>query len=436
MTQVAVEPRHSFTASRFRRSRFAEQLPSEQLEALEVVSRVLPFRTNSYVCGELIDWDRVPEDPIYQLTFPQRGMLSDDQYARTQAALDDPAELERVVLAVRSELNPHPGDQASANVPSVDGVPLGGVQHKYAQTILIFPSRGQTCHAYCSYCFRWPQFVRTDDHKFSSGDTSGVVRYLRAQPEVTDVIITGGDPMTMRSGVLERFLEPLMAPEFAALTLRIGTKAPLFRPSRFIDEADADPLLRLIETWAGHFNHLAVMLHVSHPRELSTDAARQAIRRLRDAGAIIRSQAPLTANVNDAADTWISKLSAEVSLGITPYYMFIPRDTGAHDYFAVTLPRALSIYQDAMAEVSGLAKTLRGPVLSTGPGKVRVLAINDDGTAQVEILQSRYGQPRQPLITAVSDRSGTWLDERLLDEAMRPASSANGSDRYESTIAG
>ena len=125
-------------------------VPREVREGVEVVGNVLPFRTNSYVLEELIDWSRVPDDPIFQLVFPQRGMIHDREYAEVAALLRSgaPAEqLTETVTRIRLGLNPHPAGQLTHNVPSVDDERLEGIQHKYRETVLFFPAQGQTCHA-------------------------------------------------------------------------------------------------------------------------------------------------------------------------------------------------------------------------------------------------------------------------------------------------
>ena len=96
-------------------------------------------------------------------------------------------------------------------MPRLDGEPVAGVQHKYRETVLFFPSAGQTCHAYCTYCFRWAQFVGLEDPKFANSEAEVLVRYLRKHPEVTSVLFTGGDPMVMRTKVLRRYVEPLLS---------------------------------------------------------------------------------------------------------------------------------------------------------------------------------------------------------------------------------
>jgi L-lysine 2,3-aminomutase len=135
--------------------------------SLEVVSLVLKFRVNEYVLDELIDWSRIPDDPIYRMTFPCAAMLAGDAYARLASLLARGSvgqDLEAEVARIRLDLNPHTGGQVTDNVPELDGRRLAGLQHKYRESVLFFPAAGQTCHAYCSYCFRWPQrFVVDDD---------------------------------------------------------------------------------------------------------------------------------------------------------------------------------------------------------------------------------------------------------------------------------
>ena len=130
---------------------------------MRLLSLVLPFRVSQYVLDELIDWSRVPDDPMFQLVFPQAGMLRADTSApwpRWHHVAGSRAGPGRPRARHPGRLNPHPAEQLSSNVPlDVDGAPIDGLQHKYRETVLYFPSHGQTCHAYCSYCFRWAQFV-------------------------------------------------------------------------------------------------------------------------------------------------------------------------------------------------------------------------------------------------------------------------------------
>jgi len=164
-----------------------------------------------------------------------------------------------------------------------------GVQHKYAETGLVFPSVGQTCHAFCTYCFRWAQFVGRRDLKFATDRDMTFLRYLREHHEASDVLLTGGDPLVMPTTVLARYIEPLLAPGFEHIrTIRLGTKALTYWPHRFVTDDDADELMRLLERVVAAGN-LAVMAHLVHRRELATPAVQAAVQRLRSVGAVIRA---------------------------------------------------------------------------------------------------------------------------------------------------
>jgi len=393
-------------------------LPKPQREAMLAVSAVFPFRVNTYVVDSLIDWAAVPKDPIFQLTFPQRGMLEDDDFATMVALVRREAPQEELKSAARQiqlRRNPHPAGQLEHNVPMLDGEPVRGVQHKYRETVLFFPTAGQTCHAYCTYCFRWPQFVGLDDLKFATNEAETLVRYLTQHPDVTSVLFTGGDPMVMKTSVLERYLEPLLAADLPGLsTIRIGTKAPAYWPHRFTTDPDADDLLRLFERVVASGKSLALMAHFSHPREIETAPAQAALRRIRSTGAVVRCQAPVIRHVNDDARTWSEMWRLQVQLGAIPYYMFVERDTGPRNYFELPLARAHEIFRDALARVSGLARTVRGPSMSTTLGKVVV-----DGTAEVlgeKVFVLRFLQARdpswvgQPFFAKYNERA-TWLDQ-------------------------
>ena len=399
------------------------RLPADTRFEMRAVSSVLPFRVNTYVVEELIDWTRVPHDPIYQLTFPQRDMLPPALYDRIAASLRDgkPAtETQALVGELRTQLNPHPAGQRELNIPSSDdGTPIEGLQHKYRQTVLFFPSQGQTCHSYCTFCFRWAQFVGDKQLRMASTDAAKLHAYLLAHREVSDLLITGGDPMVMKTRHLAAYLEPLLDPRFAHIrTIRIGTKALTFWPQRFVSDADADDLVALLTRLVAAGKHVAIMAHYNHWRELSTDVAQQAIARVRSSGAEIRSQGPLLANINDDADTWARLWQTQVELGIVPYYMFVERDTGARRYFEVPLARAWEIYRGAMQRVSGLGRTARGPSMSAGPGKVEVQGITEihgEKVFALRFIQGRNPDWVQRPFFARFDPKATWLDQ------LRPA---------------
>ena len=269
------------------------------------------------------------------------------------------------------------------------------MQHKYRETVLFFPSQGQTCHAYCTFCFRWAQFVGNRELKFAMRETEKLVEYLRLHPEVSDVLFTGGDPMVMSAKNLAAYLEPLLAADLPGLrSIRIGTKSLSYWPYRYLTDPDAEAVLSLFERVVRSGKHLSIMAHFNHPRELETDAVAQAVERIRATGAQIRTQSPVLRHINDDGDLWAEMWQRQVNLGMIPYYMFVVRDTGAQHYFGLPLARTCEIFRRAYSQVSGLERTVRGPSMSAEPGKVHILGVSRVNGRQVFCL--RFLQGRNP----------------------------------------
>jgi KamA family protein len=426
---------HAYTPDNFDRIPQLDRLPSHYRFGMQVVSRVLPFRVNRYVIDHLIDWESVPDDPIFRLVFPDPEMLLPEHFEHMAHLLKSGADQQAIADAargIRLELNPHPAGQQTMNVPQLDGVKLPGLQHKYRETVLFFPRMGQTCHSYCTFCFRWPQFVSERDLRIAAPRAPGLYAYLQRHTEVTDLLVTGGDPLVMKAQNLAEILEPLLGAEFNHLqTIRIGSKALAFWPYRFLTDRDADDLLRLFERLVARGKHLALMAHFNHWREMETDAARRAIERVQATGAIIRTQSPLVAHVNDDPQVWARMWQMQVRLSMVPYYQFVARNTGALNYFALPLERCWHIYREALSALSGLARTVRGPSMSAGPGKVEIQGVAEIGGEKVFVL--RFIQGRNPdwvqrPFFARYDPKAIWLD------GLRPAFGAEKfffSEEYE-----
>ncbi|MDE1862296.1 MAG: lysine 2,3-aminomutase [Thaumarchaeota archaeon] len=412
-------PYRTYTLSNFREIPQVRRLPKQLQFEMEVVANVFPFKTNNYVVEQLIDWRNVPNDPIYILTFPQKGMLRPKHFDRMADVIRggaDRQEVQKVANKIRMQLNPHPAGQMEHNIPELrDGTKLYGMQHKYKETVLFFPSQGQTCHAYCSFCFRWPQFIGISELKFAMHETKLLVQYLREHPEVTDVLFTGGDPLVMKTVLLEGYIMPLLEAKLPNLrTIRIGTKSLSYWPYRFISDNDADELLELFEAVSASGVHLAIMAHFNHGVELETDAVRQAILRIRKkTDAQIRTQSPILRHINDDPVVWAEMWKKQVALGLIPYYMFVVRDTGAQHYFGVPLVRAQAIFREAYQGVSGLARTVRGPSMSATPGKIQILGTTKVG--RVRAIVMRFLQGRNPdwvhrPFLAKYDGGAIWID--------------------------
>lgn len=394
-----------------------QALGEEKIKEMEVVAQVLPFKANNYVVDELIDWSD-PMDPIFILTFPQKGMLSDKHFNAMKIALEsgDKAEIDRVSFKIRMELNPHPAGQMESNMPKLeDGTVLRGMQHKYDQTCLFFPSQSQTCHAYCTFCFRWPQFTGIDELKFAMKEADLMIRYLQEHPEITDLLFTGGDPMVMSHRVFKTYVEAILEADLPNLkTFRIGTKSLAYWPYKFVNEKETQAFLDTFKQIVDSGYHLSIMSHFNSPREMETEVVTAAIKNIRSTGAQIRSQTPLLKHINDSADAFARMWQLQIDVGVIPYYMFIARDTGAQEYFAVPLNECWNIYRDAAQRISGVGRTVRGPSMSCDPGKVQVVGtaeINGEKVFVLNMLQGRNPAWAYRPFFAKYDEKADWLDD-------------------------
>jgi len=419
---IPVKKYRAYSLRNFREIPQMKYLTEEEKFAIEVVGSVLPFKVNNYVVEELIDWERAPEDPMFILTFPVRDLLLPEHFERMADLIrsgSSRAEKNRVANEIRMQLNPHPAGQLEHNVPSLDEQKLQGLQHKYRETVLFFPSQGQTCHSYCSFCFRWPQFVGMNDMKFAMRETDKLIDYLRQHPEVTDVLFTGGDPMIMKASILRHYIEPLIEAELPTLkSIRIGSKSLSFWPYKYVTDSDHQETLDLFRKVVDSGIHLAFMAHFNHPVELDTIVVRQAVENIRQTGAQIRTQSPLLRHINDKPDVWARMWREQVAMGMIPYYMFIVRDTGAQHFYGISLKRAWEIFREAYQHTSGLSRTVRGPSMSADAGKVQVLGVQKVEGKEVFVLRMLQGRNpdwvHRPFFASY-DEDAIWLDD------LRPA---------------
>lgn len=386
----------SYLLSNYKKIPQIAKLAQQYIDDIEIVGSVLPFKTNNYVVDNLIDWSKVPDDPMFKLTFPQKDMLLPHHYEKMKSVVLNGADKQKIKEAaneIRMQLNPHPAGQIEYNVPMIEGEKLHGMQHKYRETVLFFPSQGQTCHAYCTFCFRWPQFVGMEDLKFASKEAELLVKYVKEHEEVTDVLFTGGDPLIMKTKHLETYIRPLLESNIEHLrNIRIGTKALGYWPYRFLTDDDSDDLLRLFEDVQKAGKHLAFMAHFNHPVELEGEVVEKAIKRILNTGAVIRTQSPVLKHINDDSEVWAEMFRKQVKLGLIPYYMFVARNTGAQHYFSIPLIDAWKIFREAYQSVSGICRTVRGPSMSCLPGKVQILGVSEVKGEKVMVFRMIQGR--------------------------------------------
>ncbi|EDM23720.1 KamA family radical SAM protein [Caminibacter mediatlanticus] len=398
----------SYSVKSFEKLPFVRKMDKEDIENIKVVSKIFPFKINEYIAS-LVDWDNYKDDPIFRLIFPHKDMLDSKDFEKLKNSND-----EKLIYDIRMKLNPHPAGQME-NIPEINGKRLEGSQHKYKETILFFPKQGQTCHAYCSFCFRWPQFIGINELKFASKEVEILIEYIKANPTITDVLFTGGDPLVMSTKLLKAYIKPLIEAKIPHLkNIRIGTKALSFWPYRFLTDEDANELLDLFKYIVDSGYHLAFMAHFNHYKELQTDEVKEAVKKILSTGAIIRTQSPLLRHINDSSKVWEIMWKEQVALNMIPYYMFVARDTGAKRYFELPLSKAWEIYKGAISNVSGLARTVRGPSMSAKPGKIAVVGVSEINNEKVFVLNML--QAKNPDLVDIPffakyDEKASWIDE-------------------------
>ncbi|HOW90143.1 MAG TPA: hypothetical protein PL037_07655, partial [Elusimicrobiales bacterium] len=256
------------------------------MEERELFIHVYRFMATKHVLN-MINWKDFRKDPLFQLVFPQPGMIRPDitkKYLNAAGA----EEKKRIVADYMRQTNPHDGKQ-KLNKPWFIGdggemQVLDGSQHKYPQCQLLFDAATQNCFAFCTYCFRHAQ-VRGDEDMFSQEDISQVHAYLRKHTEVSDILITGGDAGYITFERFQKYALPLMEDERLShiKTVRLGSRALTFQPGLVLTRK-FDRMLALFRKLTDSGIQVVWMSHFSTPREVLNPTTIAAIRRLKAHG--------------------------------------------------------------------------------------------------------------------------------------------------------
>jgi lysine 2,3-aminomutase len=275
-----------------------------------------------------------------------------------------------------------------------------GLQHKYAQTGLLLVT--DRCASYCRYCFR-KRIVGNDSDEIIP-DYAQVVDYIMQHPEMTNVLLSGGDPFVLSTRKLNRILDYLL-PIPHLTSIRFGTKTVAFAPKRFEDAELPAMFWRIRE--AG--KTAIIVAHFDHIGEISEEAE-FSIRRLRAEGVQFLNQAVLLAKVNDDPEILAATFAKCHEIGVRPYYLFQGRPVKGASHFQVPLRRGVKIVEGINQRLSGIQKTFKY-IMSHHTGKIEVL-----GFGEGDLLYMRYHQSSRPeKISKVFARhcaaDAFWLDD-------------------------
>lgn len=342
------------------------QLDDDEKRRLKKVEKAFVFRSNTYY-QSLIDWDD-EDDPIRRIVVPNVNELEDW------------------------------GDLDASNEDAYTRVP--GLEHKYDSVALLLVNN--VCGAYCRFCFRKRLFMDENDEVVR--DVSGGIEYIERHPEISDVLMTGGDPLLLATRQLRKIIRRLRTIDHVKI-IRIGSKIPAFNPYRILNDPE---LVALFQTYSTPDRRIYVMCHFNHPKEF-TAAAIEGLNTMRAAGAVLVNQTPLVKGVNDDPDV-LAELFQKCSFyGVPPYYVFQCRPTLGNHIFTVPVERAYKIFETAKMKCSGLAKRAR-LAMSHETGKVEIAALTK---TRIIFKYHRAASPELSGRVFIFKRNprATWFDD-------------------------
>ncbi|PIE25588.1 MAG: KamA family radical SAM protein [Planctomycetota bacterium] len=353
------------------------QLDAEEKALARQVADKFVFRSNEYY-QSLIDWDD-PDDPIRRIIMPHESELED--WGQLDAS-----------------------DEASYTKAP-------GLEHKYSDTALLLVN--DICGGYCRFCFRKRLFMDENDEVVR--DVRHGLEYIRAHKEISNVLLTGGDPLVLATARLRPVLRALREIEHVQI-IRIGSKMPAFNPFRISEDPS---LLECLGEYSTPQKRIYLMAHFNHPRELTPQAI-GVMGMLQQAGVITVNQSPLLRGINDDPDTLATLFDKLSFIGVPPYYMFCGRPTEGNRIYTLPIEQAYKIFEEARRRSSGLAKRAK-LAMSHRSGKIEVMAVAGGMTffkyhraADPSMMGQVLAFPNQP--------EATWFDdyqEPLWSEALQ-----------------
>ncbi len=324
------------------------------------------FRTNSYYLS-LVNWSG-RQDPIRKIIIPDKTELED--WGRLDAS----------------------HEHLYSKVP--------GLEHKYPDTALLLVT--DMCGGFCRFCFRKRLFM--DDNYEASRNINPGLEYIRNHKEITNVLLTGGDPLILSTERLRNIIQQIRQIDHVRI-IRIGSKIPAFNPYRILNDAR---LIAVLKEYSLPTKRIYIMTHFNHPKEL-TGKAIECVNLLVRAGVIVANQTPLLRGVNDNPAV-LSELFQKCSFaGLPPYYVFQGRPTAGNHHFAVPVEQSIAIFEKARKMVAGLAKRAR-LVMSHATGKIEIIGKMNGNTF------FRYFRATDPellgkLFVFKSNPEAYWFDD-------------------------
>lgn len=301
-------------------------LTDDEIHALNSLKNRLPLRITPYYLSLI--YDSAPEAPLRRTMIPSLSELT-----LTDAEKADPLD-----------------EMGSSPVP--------GIVHRYPDRALFTVT--QFCSSYCRYCTR-SHSVGKLGH-LTRGEWERAFKYLEEHTEIRDVIISGGDPLTMNDDKLEYLLSSLRAIKHIEI-LRIGTKVPVVLPQRITPQLVA--MLR-------KYHPLFMSIHFTHPEEISCETAR-ACEMLADAGLPLGSQTVLLSGINDNPVVMKELMHRLLKIRVRPYYLYQCDLIPGSSHFRTSIEKGIDIIENLRGHTSGYAVPQFVVDAPGGGGKIPIL---------------------------------------------------------------
>lgn len=273
---------------------------------------------------------------------------------------DDPSQpLRRTVIPTLGEFSFAPGEEDDPL--GEDGTsPVPGLVHRYPDRVLLLVTN--FCSVYCRYCTRARLVGASGERALKKADIDRAIEYIRATPVVRDVLISGGDPLSLDEERLEYVIAALRAIPHVEF-IRIGSKQPVVQPMRV-----TSTLTRMLRK----YHPLWMSLHFTHPDELTPEVA-EACGRLADAGIPLGSQTVLLKGVNDDLETLKKLFQGLLKIRVRPYYLYQCDPIRGSSHFRTSVDRGIELIRGLRGFTTGYAVPTYVVDAPAGGGKIALL---------------------------------------------------------------
>ena len=311
------------------------------------IAGLLPFSPEERVALDVLTTQYKLAIPPYYFSLIDRDDPADP--IRLQSV---PSPLEMLGATGTEEDDPLDEDKDS---------PVPGLTHRYPDRALLVTTH--VCTMYCRFCTRKRATMKRGGWDSVSRDDQRMVEYVRDHPEIRDVIVSGGDPLTLPLEKLAFFVENLSAIEHLDV-IRIGTRVPVTLPQRLFDGEIIEVLSASDKIW--------IQTHFNHPREVTPEAAR-ACARLRMAGMPINNHAVLLRGVNDSLAVQKELCRALLRIKVRPYYLFHCDPVTGAGHFRTPVWKGIEIIEGLRGHISGLGVPTYVVDAPRGGGKIPLM---------------------------------------------------------------